>query len=130
MVRIMIVAALGLLLSGFGAEAQVGRRIAASGVPILLYQANTTNPDCSPMGRPVIRHIQTPQHGRLIVSNTSVFPNFSPSNVRSACNSRRVPGVVVKYVSRRGYAGMDSTAFEVYFPTGIARRAAYNILVR
>jgi len=130
MVRIIIVTALGLLLSGFGAEAQVGRRIAASGVPILLYQANTTNPDCSPMGRPVIRHIQTPQHGRLIVSNASVFPNFSPSNVRSACNSRRVPGVVVKYVSRRGYAGMDGTVFEIYFPTGIARRAAFSILVR
>src|SRR3569833_3981070 len=128
MIRIVFAAARGLLLSGFGAEAQVGRRIAASGVPILLYQANTTNPDCSPMGRPVIRHIQPPQHGRLIVSNTSVFPNFSPSNDRSACISRRVPGVVVKYVSRRGYAGVDSTAFEIYFPTGIARRAAFSIL--
>ena len=130
MIRIVVAAAIGLLLSSFGAEAQVGRRIAASGVPILLYQANTTNPDCSSMGRPVIRHIQTPQHGRLIFSNTSVFPNFSPSNVRSACNRRRVAGIVVKYVSQRGYAGMDGTAFEVYFPTGNARRAAFSILVR
>jgi hypothetical protein len=123
-----VLVALGLLLS-HPASAQISK-IAASGSPILLLQVYSTNPDCSAAGRPVVRPTQSPEHGRMTITHTSVFPNFPQSNVRSTCNKRRVPGVVIRYVSQRGYTGTDAAAFEVYFPGGQARRASFFITVR
>ena len=123
-----LVIALSIFLSS-GANAQISK-VAASGAPILLVQVHSTNPDCTTAGRPVVRVTQAPEHGRLSINNTAVFPSFPPSNVRSACNRRRVPGVVVRYVSQRGYTGTDAAAIEVYFPDGQARRGAYFITVR
>lgn len=123
-----VVIALGMLLST-GAHAQISK-IASSGSPIVLLQVYATNPDCSAAGRPVVRPTQSPEHGRMTISNTSVFPNFPQGNVRSVCNRRRVPGVIIRYVSQRGYTGTDAAAFEVYFPSGQARRASFFITVR
>src|SRR5262245_18209943 len=81
---------------------------ALSGVPITLFQASSTNPDCTANGMPTVRITQDPQHGRLTITRGAVFAYFPPSNARSACNRRRVPGVTLRYISQRGYTGTDT----------------------
>jgi hypothetical protein len=129
MFRVVIVA-LSIVLSSVAAQAQYGTRVALSGVAIELAQMSSVNPDCTAAGRPVVRPTQLPEHGRLIIANAAVFPYFREANVRSACNRRRVPGVIVKYVSQRGYTGTDSAGIEVFYPTGVARSTSYNFTVR
>lgn len=103
---------------------------AASGSPVKLYWAVSTNPDCSPEGRVVMRVTQAPQNGRITVRQAGVFPSYPSSNIRSACNRRRVPGVEVHYVSNRGYRGPDSASFEAIFPSGQFRQRTVSINVR
>jgi hypothetical protein len=109
--------ALVLVLSLSSAHAQ---KVVASGKPLLLYQAWATNPDCTSAGTVVMRVAQPPEHGRVTIRQTGVFPRFPESNLRSVCNRRRVPGVQAIYVSQRGYLGPDFTALEVLFPAGRA----------
>jgi len=129
MLRVVIVA-VGVILSSVAAQAQYGARVALSGVPIVLGEYASVNPDCTDAGRPTVRLTQNPEHGRLIISNASIFPFFREANPRSSCNRRRVPGVVVKYVSQRGYTGTDSAGLEIFSSRGTARTASFNIAVR
>ena len=124
-----IIVAMTLLLSCAGARAQASR-VALSGATIELSQIALVNPDCTAAGRPVIRVTQQPEHGRLTISNVSIFPYFRPVNPRSDCNWRRVPGVIIKYTSQRGYTGFDSVRLEAFYPNGQARNGAFNINVR
>lgn len=66
----------------------------------------------------MVRIAQPPEHGRVAIRQTGVFPTFPESNLRSVCNRRRVPGVQATYVSQRGYIGPDFTVLEVLFPAG------------
>jgi hypothetical protein len=106
---------LGLLLSMGAAHAD---KVVASGRPLLLYQAYSTNPDCSSAGTVVLRIAQVPEHGRVSIRQAGVFPRFPESNPRSACNRRRVSGVEATYVSQRGYLGPDFVVLEALFPAG------------
>jgi hypothetical protein len=111
----MLLIVLGLFLSTGAAYAD---KAVASGRPLQLYQAYSTNPDCSSAGTVVLRVVQAPAHGRVSVHQTGVFPNFPPSNPRNACNGRRVRGVAATYVSQRGYLGSDFVVLQVLFPAG------------
>ncbi|MCP3475028.1 hypothetical protein NLM33_32415 [Bradyrhizobium sp. CCGUVB1N3] len=93
-------------------------KVVASGRPLMLYQAWSTNPDCTSAGAVVLRVAQGPEHGRVAIRQTGVFPRFAESNVRSACNRRRVPGVQAIYTSQRGYLGSDLVILEALFPAG------------
>lgn len=121
-----------LIFSTAAADAQYYSRskIAASGKQIKLNFFNSTNPDCSSSGDPTVRVAQDPQHGRITTSAARDFPNFSQANVRSVCNTRRVAGRAVHYVSERGYVGTDSALIEIFFTSGHAYRMHYTIQVR
>ena len=86
----IVLTSLGLLLSVVAARAD---KVVASGRPLMLYEAYSTNPDCSSAGQVVLRVAQSPEHGRVSIRQTGVFPRFPEANPRSACNRRRVPGV-------------------------------------
>ncbi len=117
---------LGLLLSIGAAHAD---KVVASGRPLMLYEANATNPDCSSVGAVVLRVAQSPEHGRVSIRQTGVFPKFVLSNPRSACNRRRVSGVQATYVSQRGYLGPDFVILEALFPRGQGVRVRLPIRV-
>jgi hypothetical protein len=74
------------------------------------------NPDCSVAGDIDARVVKQPEHGDIDLEQGPGFPNFKPDNVRSACNTRSVPGTRVKYTSKDGYLGKD--AFEIEFLAG------------
>ena len=105
-------------------------RNAIPGKPLILFRTYSTNPDCTSAGEVVIRVTEAPRYGRVSISRTGVFPNFPASNLRSACNRRRVPGTVATYVAQRGYAGPDSLALEAIYPSGEMRQGSYHIMVR
>jgi hypothetical protein len=54
----------------------------------------------------------------VTIRSAGVFPTFPEGNVRSACNRRRVPGMVATDVSQRGYTGLDYVAIQILFPNG------------
>jgi hypothetical protein len=106
----------GLLLSMGAAHAD---KVVASGRPLLLYQAYSTNPDCSSAGTVALRIAQAPEHGRVSIRQAGVLPRFPESDPRSACNRRRVSGVEAPpHVSQRGYLGSDLVVLEALFPAG------------
>ncbi|MBR1280118.1 hypothetical protein [Bradyrhizobium sp. AUGA SZCCT0283] len=77
----IVLTCLGLLLSIVSAQAG---RVVAAGMPLRLYQASTTNPDCTSVGAVVMQVAQGPSHGRASTRQTGAFPNFNPSNPRTA----------------------------------------------
>ena len=99
-------------------SAHADDKVVASGMPLILYQNYSVNPDCTAFGTVVLRVTQPPEHGRVTIRHTGVFPNFPESNVRSVCNRRRVAGVQAIYVSQRGYLGPDFTVLEALLPSG------------
>ncbi|HUI97480.1 MAG TPA: hypothetical protein VLX44_17125 [Xanthobacteraceae bacterium] len=125
--RIAIIVA--FLLLPIAAQAQ-NLRAAASGVPLKLLFIASTNPDCSSYGRTTIQVVVPPQHGHVRITQGREFPTFTPSNPRSACNTRRVAGSVAYYVSQRGYRGPDAVILDGIYATGRLRRWTYGIVVR
>lgn len=130
--RLLLVVAT-FILSVSAAHAQFfgqPTRYAVTGRPLLIYNATTTNPDCTSIGHIEVRVVQAPQHGRFVVTRKRVYPNFSRSNPRSVCNRRGAPGVEVSYISARGYTGPDSGSIEVIWPQGNMRQQSVSIMVR
>jgi hypothetical protein len=122
--RIVLVV-FGLLLSMASAQAA---KVVASGKPLMLYQAYSTNPDCTSAGAVVLRIAQAPEHGRVLIHQAGIFPRFPDSNPRSVCNRRRV-GMKATYVSQRGYIGSDIVVLEALFPAGRGVRVTLPIRV-
>jgi hypothetical protein len=119
-----------LLATVAAAQAQSASRAAASGMPLKLYFASSTNPDCTAAGHPTIKLVAAPQHGHTRITAARDFVTFRENNVRSVCNTRRVAGTAAHYVSQRGYVGFDSTTIEVIWPSGRLVHMTYNISVR
>lgn len=124
--RIVLSVVAALLLSTGAAYAG---KVVASGRPLMLYQASATNPDCTSAGAVVLRVAQAPEHGRVAIRKTGVFPRFAESNIRSVCNRRRVSGVEAVYTSQRGYLGSDTVVLEALFPAGRGVRVVIPIRV-
>jgi hypothetical protein len=122
----IVVIMLGLVVSMASAHAE---KVVASGRPLMLYQAYATNPDCTSAGTVVVRVAQPPEHGRVTIRQTGVFPRFAELNPRSVCNRRRVPGIQATYVSQRGYIGSDFIVLEALFPAGRGVRVTLPIRV-
>jgi hypothetical protein len=105
-------------------------KYAVSGRPLKLDFAASTNPDCSSVGRPTVRASRAPEHGRVTVTQSTDFPRFPPSNIRSQCNGRRVAGAAINYVSQRGFIGTDNVEVEIIFASGSLRHESFTINVR
>ena len=128
--RIVSVAAsvlAGLLLSVFAARADF---YTTGGQSVKLYFAASVNPDCSNAGTATVRITKQPEHGRVSIQQTRDFVFFRESNVRSACNRRRVAGVAVRYTAQRGFTGYDSVGVEMYYASGSKRWGTFNIQVK
>ena len=121
----MLLVMLTLIFSTVAADAaslersfQLPERVAASGKELVLIAVNAVTPDCVNAGLPTVRLLGGPGHGQFAVRPAKVFPAYPPKNPRSACNSRRVPGEQITYLSSPGYSGADAVEFEVIYPNG------------
>jgi len=118
------------LMSATAAHGQTATRTVVSGQTMRIGFYNTTNPDCTAVGRTTIRLTYPPEHGRATITQTTGFPSFPQSNVRSACNTRRVAGTAINYTSQRGFVGTDNLQVEVIFASGTSRQVSYTLNVR
>jgi hypothetical protein len=128
-VRTTLAIAIAILCSS-AAQGQSITKYAASGRPLKLDFASSTNPDCSNVGRPTIRLSRAPEHGRVSITQTMDFPHFRASNIRSQCNGRRVAGAAVNYAPQRGFVGTDYVDVEIIFASGNLRHESFTVNVR
>lgn len=128
MKRLLVLSA--LLLCAAPAHAQQFQKTAVTGKPVILNSVFFVAPDCSGAGYAEVRITQQPQNGRVSLTKKPGFPAFPPSNVRHACNTRRVPGVEIRYVSKAGFIGQDYVAIESIFPDGSTLSRRYAITVK
>ena len=102
-----------------------------SGKPIRVnHHTDTINPDCTTYSQTIMRVGQPPQHGKVQIVRSRVFPNFRANNVRSACNKLRVTGLVAYYNPQRGYVGTDSFSLEYFTSTARTGSRNYTVNVR
>jgi hypothetical protein len=105
-------------------------RGAASGEKQKMGRFIGLNPDCTATGVPKVTFVTPPAHGTMTVEQGEDYPNFPKDNVRSVCNTRKVPAVLLYYQSTPGYTGNDIAVLEVVFPSGNLRHQTYTITVR
>ncbi len=97
---------------------------------IMLNYWTSINPDCTASGPINVSIIEQPRHGRVTVSQTRVYPNYSSANLRSRCNAKRVPAVQAIYKPDANYLGSDSAAFRAIFRTGTQWNSHYKLEVK
>jgi transglutaminase-like putative cysteine protease len=105
-------------------------RVAAGGQKVRLEFLYSLDPDCSSIGATIVRILEPPQRGRLIVENGQGFTNFAKDNQRYDCNTRKADGTYVFYQPEDGYEGKDSFTLDIIFPTGTASKRHYAMDVR
>ncbi|PWB92920.1 hypothetical protein [Methylosinus sporium] len=87
----------------------------ASGALVRLHTlSNNIDPDCSSIRRADVRVAREPQHGRLTIVRSVVYPGFSPGNPRAHCNGKGTQGAKVEYRSTPGFQGEDLVEYEIW----------------
>lgn len=110
-------------------SSQSFKGVAVAGKPLKLGSARAINPDCSSIGTTTIRVLNGPVNGKVSIRHGADFATFGRNNLRSVCNTRRVPSDQLWYVSSKPGA-TDQVTAEYIYPTGAARTYTYNIEVR
>lgn len=105
------------------------RRVAVAGTSLKLGHYLSANPDCTSFGMPTVRILQRPESGSLSVREGLDFPSFVASNIRSACNTRRMPSMQLWYAPDRA-GTTQRVSVEVIYSSGEARTFNYTIDVR
>jgi hypothetical protein len=88
------------------------------------------NPDCSNADEADTRITKNPQHGKVEITPGEGFPNFPESDIRHACNTKKVPGHRVMYTPEAGYTGKDTMQMEFIYPLGGDWFENYSISVK
>ena len=100
------------------ARERLVNKTTVAGSTVEIERVTAVNPDCSPVGRVVLRVTQEPVHGTARIADRDAFPSYPPANPRSACNTRRVPSAEIDYVPAPGFIGADFLAYEIITPDG------------
>lgn len=105
-------------------------RFVPSGVNQQIDFFASVSPDCSSPGLPVVRLIDGPYRGLITTDKGRDFLPFPASNVRHACNRKRVAGTKLFYKSPPHLIGTDHVRLLILSGAGAGREAAYDIQVR
>ncbi|SFK50184.1 hypothetical protein [Methylorubrum salsuginis] len=116
--------------AGWAQQIQTVQRVAPSGRPQQVQFIARMEPDCRSLPMDNLAILEGPAHGRISMERGVDFPNFSPNNPRSRCNTRKVPGNKLVYQSAPGFVGEDGFVLEVIGKYGNAMRTRYQIAVR
>ena len=88
------------------------------------------NPDCSVIGIPTVRILESSKNGNVTVEKGTGFPNYPATNSRSKCNGNAADGQVIFYMPEAGYVGADAVMVEIIYPDGVASMRRYAIAVK
>jgi hypothetical protein len=75
-----------------------------------------TNATCEGIEPPIIFLDKPPEHGTVCWRSGKIRMNAVVEGNLNHCVGKVVAGVVVRYMSRRGYAGSDKVGYTVRFP--------------
>jgi hypothetical protein len=103
---------------------------AESGKKQILTSISAVDPDCASQGYAAVTVVKAPQNGQVTSEKGEAFPTFAKDNVRSVCDTKKLPATMLYYTSNPGFTGMDSSVVEVLFPDGVIRRLNFAISVR
>lgn len=110
-------------------QAGVLRRAAIADEPLALDFVQALDPACTPVGVARVSAAQPPGHGTLEIERRAGFVTYAASDVRAACNRRRVEGMAVTYRPEPGYAGPDSVLLDIVYSDGSTRQRRYAIAI-
>jgi Domain of Unknown Function with PDB structure (DUF3857)/Transglutaminase-like superfamily len=105
-------------------------RVAARDQKLRVATLYDLNPDCSVIGIPTVRILESSKNGSITVEKGSGFPGYPESNPRFKCNSNAVDGEIIFYMPEAGYVGADAMLVEIIYPDGTARKRRYTIDVK
>jgi hypothetical protein len=88
------------------------------------------NPDCSVIGIPTVRILESSKNGNVTLEKGTGFPNYPANNSRSKCNGNAADGEVIFYMPQPGYVGADAVMVEIIYPDGAASTRRYAIEVK
>lgn len=92
------------------------------------YQA--LNPDCSNAGYLVVTIVKPPANGQATAEKGESFPRFPKENIRSACNSQKLPSMILYYTSNLGFTGTDTVSVEALNVEGFILKETFVVTVR
>jgi hypothetical protein len=103
---------------------------AFSATPQNLGYFSEINPDCTPVGRPIILITNPPAHGSVTLDNDAQsYPTFPSSNQRYECNKKKNLSVGVTYTSESGFVGTDRFSLKRISFSGDAATTDYVVTV-
>ncbi|GEM_PF-1352709 len=102
---------------------------AVAGVPLRLDFVTALNPDCTLIGKTVIRVTAKPNHGTARVEDGTGYSSFDAKNQRYHCNEQKTNGELVWYTPAKDYTGPDSISYEIIYPTGNKSATTVDITV-
>lgn len=106
-------------------------KAAIGATPIRVWANTAIDPDCNEhKSGATLTVLEAPAHGVATVKDEPYFAAFPPSNPRSACNTRKVPGHQAYYTAAAGYAGHDRMVLRGSSPDGIVRQITVDLTVR
>jgi hypothetical protein len=88
------------------------------------------DPTCASIGLATVRILSQPKNGRVQIEESEGYTSFRLDNARFACNSKKVPGTLIRYQSTPGFTGTDTVTVEVIFAGGSYAKNTYVINVR
>lgn len=105
-------------------------RGAVSGAKQYLRNFMSINPDCSSMGYAKVTIASEPSKGKVVIEQGEAYPDFTRENIRSRCNDRKLPAVMVFYQSEPGFVGTDQLVLEAVSTSGTFYHQEFLINVR
>ena len=97
---------------------------------IVIWGGASIEPDCTEHPGYTLSIVKPPAHGEVKVVEEGIYLAFPPSNPRSACNSRKVPGRKVYYTANAGFSGHDRVVLEGASDNGTMRDVTIDVEVR
>jgi hypothetical protein len=105
-------------------------KAALPGQQVRLWWATLLNADCTPAGTMETQVVEEPRHGKLLLSDDPVYPNFVAPNPRASCDDRKALGKQAFYTPDRDYHGHDKAVLTNATSEGRVRRIIIDIDVR
>lgn len=104
-------------------------RAAPSSQKQMIGSVMSVNPDCTSIGYSFVKVVKAPQHGQFTTERGKDFASFPAENIRSACNKKKIPAVILYYKPNAGYTGLDFITIETVNPGGWFSRYEYIVKV-
>lgn len=125
---------LALMSSPLPASAQVLAKsiyykVTSPGSDVTMGMFYGVNPDCSSTGDYHIHLLIAPKGGQIFIDKHAGYPDYPATNVRSACNRRKLIGTRMIYQANPTFTGIDAFTVEVVYPNQTAVRQIYGVKV-